>query len=321
MSSNIIRKDIQINLKNLVTGGAGFIGSNIINNLMNRGEKVICIDNFSTGSINNIKKWISHPNFIFIEHDILKPINVKSDRIWHFACPASPLHYQSDPIKTLEVSFIGSKNMLDLAKKNNSKILLASSSEIYGDAKNHSQIESYKGSVNTISKRGCYVEGKRVAETLFYDYYRIYKIDIKIARIFNTYGPNMLQNDGRVISNFIWQALNNKPITIYGEGNQTRSFCFIDDLINGLDKLMISNIMGPINIGNDKEEYTIKDLAYIIREKINPLIKFKNYSLPQDDPFRRKPVIDYARKILKWEPTISLKDGLDKTIDYFKKLN
>ena len=303
-----------------MTGGAGFIGSNIINNLMNNGEKVVCLDNFSTGSIKNIQKWISHPNFKLMDHDILNPINLKSDRIWHLACPASPLHYQSDPIKTLEVSFNGSKNMLDLAKQYKSRILLASSSEIYGDAKNHTQIESYKGSVNTISKRSCYVEGKRIAETLFYDYHRTYKVDIKIARIFNTYGPNMLQNDGRVISNFICQALKDKPLTISGDGQQTRSFCYIKDLVHGLILFMNSNEKGPMNFGNDKEEYTINDLAYLIKERINPLIRFEHYAMPDDDPYKRKPVINMAKETIKWEPETSLIKGLDFTINYFKKL-
>ena len=305
-------------MRNLVTGGAGFIGSHIIKKLINFGEYVICLDNFKTSSINNIQQWNYHPNFELIKHNIVDPIDINVNRIWHFACPASPIHYQDDPINTLKISFNGSINMLNLAKKYNSTILLASSSEIYGDAVYHPQIESYKGSVNTTSTRSCYVEGKRIAETLFFDYFRVYGVDIKIARIFNTYGPNMLPNDGRVISNFICQALKNKNLSIYGDGKQTRSFCFIDDLIDGLIKFMNSKQKGPINFGNDKEEYTINDLAYLIRERINPLIKFDHYPLPEDDHFKRKPVISLAKESLKWEPRISLIDGLDITTNYFK---
>ena len=306
-------------MKNLVTGGAGFIGSHIIEKLISYGEDVICLDNFKTSSIKNIQKWISHPNFIFIKHNIVDPIDINVNRIWHLACPASPTHYKHDPINTLNISFNGSINMLNLAKKYKSTILLASSSEIYGDGKDHPQIETYKGSVNTTSSRSCYVEGKRIAETLFFDYFRTYGVDIKIARIFNTYGPNMLPNDGRVISNFICQALKNENISIYGKGEQTRSFCFIDDLIDGLIKFMNSKEKGPINFGNDNEEYTINDLAYLIREKINPLIKFDHYPLQEDDHFKRKPVISLAKESLKWEPKISLIDGLEITINYFKK--
>ena len=306
---------------NLVTGGAGFIGSNLIHKLIENQENVICLDDFSSGSYKNIEKWLSNNKFKLIEHNITKPIDLKVNKIWHLACPASPSHYQNDPIETSKISFVGSYNMLNLAKNNRAKILFSSSSEIYGDATNNPQIETNKGSVNTISKRSCYVEGKRIAETLFYDFHRKFKIDIKIARIFNCYGPNMLPNDGRVISNFIWQALNNKPLTIYGNGTQTRSFCYIDDLIDGLLKFMNSNEHGPMNFGNASEEYTINDLAYIITKQINPLIKFKNYPIPEDDPLKRKPVIDLANTTLKWQPKVNLSKGLEITINYFKELN
>tara|TARA_B100001027_G_scaffold216852_1_gene194670 strand:+ start:4295 stop:5227 length:933 start_codon:yes stop_codon:yes gene_type:complete len=306
-------------LKNLVTGGAGFIGSHIIEKLISYGEEVICLDNFETSSINNIQKWFSHPNFELIKHNVVKPIDINVNRIWHLACPASPTHYIDDPINTMNISFNGSLNMLNLAKKYKSTILLASSSEIYGDGTNHPQIESFNGEVNTISSRSCYVEGKRIAETLFFDFFRTYGVDIKIARIFNAYGPNMLPNDGRVISNFICQALKNENLSIYGNGKQTRSFCYIDDLVDGLTKFMNSKEKGPINFGNDKEEYTINDLAYLIREKINPLIKFEKHPLPEDDHFKRKPIISLAKKSLEWEPKINLIDGLEITIQYFKK--
>ncbi len=306
---------------NLVTGGAGFIGSHLIKHLIESKETVICLDNFSTGSYKNIEKWRQNNNFKLIHHNVIEPIDLNVDKIWHLACPASPLHYQNDPIGTSKTSFLGSYNMLKLAKKNKAKILFSSSSEIYGDAKNNLQLESNCGTVKTTGIRSCYTEGKRIAETLFFDYYRMFKIDIKIARIFNSYGPNMLPNDGRVISNFIWQALNNKPMTIYGNGNQTRSFCYIDDLIDGLIKFMNSNEHGPMNFGNHLEEYTINDLAYIISEKINPLIKFKHFPIPEDDPQRRRPIIELAKNTIKWQPKINLRKGLEITINYFKELN
>ena len=305
---------------NLVTGGAGFIGSNLIQKLIENKENVICLDNFSTGSYKNIEKWLQNKNFQLIKHNVIEPIDLKVNRIWHLACPASPLHYQDDPIATSKTCFLGAYNMLNLAKKNRAKILFSSSSEIYGDAKNNQQFESCKGTVNTVGSRSCYTEGKRIAETLFFDYYRMFKLDIKIARIFNCYGPNMLPNDGRVISNFIWQAINNKPITIYGDGTQTRSFCFIDDLIEGLIKFMNSNEHGPMNFGNDLEEYTINDLAYIITEKINPLIKFENFPIPEDDSLKRKPVINLAKSTISWQPKVNLRKGIEITINYFKEL-
>ena len=306
---------------NLVTGGAGLIGSHLIKKLIENHENVICLDNFSTGSYKNIEKWLQSNKFKLIQHNVIDAIDLKVNRIWHLACPASPLHYKNDPIDTSRTSFLGSYNMLNLAKKNNAKILFASSSEIYGDAKNNAQLESYKGIVNITGTRSCYTEGKRIAETLFFDYYRMFNLDIKVARIFNSYGPNMLPNDGRVISNFIWQAINKKPITIYGDGKQTRSFCYVDDLIDGLIKFMNSNEHGPMNFGNDMEEYTINDLAYIITEKINPLIKFVHFPIPEDDPLRRRPVIDLAKNTIKWQPKINLRKGLEITINYFKELN
>jgi len=306
---------------NLVTGGAGFIGSNLIQKLIENKENVICLDNFVTGSHENIQKWQGNNRFQLIQHNVVEPIDLKVNRIWHLACPASPLHYQNNPIETSKTNFLGSYNMLNLARKNKAKILFSSSSEIYGDAKNNPQIESFKGTVNTTGSRSCYREGKRIAETLFFDYYRTFKLDIKIARIFNSYGPNMLPNDGRVISNFIWQAINNQPLSIYGDGTQTRSFCYIDDLVEGLIKFMNSNEHGPMNFGNDLEEYTINDLAYIISEKINPLIKFENFPIPDDDPFKRKPVIDLAKNKIKWQPKVNLRKGLEITINYFKALN
>ena len=304
---------------NLVTGGAGFIGSHLIKKLIEKGEIVICLDDFSTGSYKNIEKWLDNNKFKLIQHNVTDPIDLQVNKIWHLACPASPQHYQNDPIATSKTSFLGSYNMLNLAKQNRAKILFSSSSEIYGDAKNNLQLETFKGSVSTISRRSCYTEGKRIAETLFFDYYRMFNLDIKIARIFNCYGPNMLPNDGRVISNFICQAINNKPITIYGNGTQTRSFCYIDDLIEGLMRFMNSKEHGPMNFGNDMEEYTINDLAYIITEKINPLIKFENFPISEDDPSRRKPIIDLAKNKLKWQPRVNLRKGLELTINYFKE--
>ncbi len=311
MNSNIIR--------HLVTGGAGFLGSHLIDKLMNQGDQVICIDNFYTGTKSNLDQWIGHPRFELIRHDITEPIKLEVDNIWHLACPASPLHYQNNPIKTAKTSFIGTLNMLGLAKRTNSKILFTSTSEIYGDPEIHPQPESYKGAVNTTGIRSCYDEGKRVAETLCFDYKRMHLIDIKVMRIFNTYGPRMLPNDGRVVSNFIVQALEGKPLTIYGDGSQTRSFCYVDDLIDGMIKLMESNRNGPINIGNDRE-FTIIELAKKIREKIDPSLEIIFKALPQDDPMQRKPVLEKALNELNWSPKIQLDEGLNKTINYFKNL-
>lgn len=303
--------------RNLVTGGAGFLGSHLIDKLMANGEEVICIDNFFTGRKKNIQKWYGHSSFEMIRHDITQSINLEVDRIWHLACPASPVHYQRNPIKTSKTSFLGTYNMLGLAKRVNARLLLASTSEVYGDPKIHPQSETYWGNVNPNGIRSCYDEGKRIAESLCFDYLRMHKVDIRIARIFNTYGPRMLQNDGRVISNFIVQALKGENLTIYGEGSQTRSFCFVDDLISGLIKLMNSSNPGPINLGN-QDEYSIKEIANIIRNKINPNIKLINLPLPEDDPLLRKPDIKLANKILNWDTTVNLDEGINKTIEYFK---
>ena len=305
-------------MKNLVTGGAGFLGSHLIDKLIDSKEEVICLDNYYTGSKTNIEKHFSNPLFNFIEHDVINPISLEVNRIWHLACPASPVHYQLDPIKTTRTSFLGTYNMLNLAKERKARILIASTSEIYGDPEVHAQSESYKGSVNTFGIRACYDEGKRVAETLSFDFNRMHNVDIRIARIFNTYGPNMLSNDGRVISNFIVQALKGKPITIYGEGIQTRSFCYVSDLIQGLSSLMESNYKKPINIGNP-EEFTIFKLAKIIKEKVGSKSKIISRKLPDDDPLQRKPNISLANKILNWHPEIALDEGLNKTISYFEE--
>ena len=308
-------KNIKVNL---VTGGAGFLGSHLIDKLLSNNEEVICLDNYFTGRKINISQWINHQNFELIRHDVTKPINLEVDRIWHLACPASPVHYQFNPIKTAKTSFLGTINMLGLAKRVGAQMLLASTSEVYGDPKIHPQPETYFGNVNTIGIRSCYDEGKRVAETLCFDYKRCHDIDIKVARIFNTYGPRMLQNDGRVISNFIVQALLNEPLTIYGKGHQTRSFCYVEDLINGLIKLMNSTMHGPLNLGNP-EEFQIIELAKIIKEKTNSDMEFIYKDLPMDDPMQRKPVIKLAQNQLNWNPSVDLDQGLDKTIKYFQK--
>ena len=300
----------------LVTGGAGFLGSHLIDQLIKKGEDVICIDNFSTGSKKNLEHLENNKKIKIIDHDITKEINIEIDQIWHLACSGSPKFFYTHPIEIAKTNFLGTYNMLRLAKNLNAKILLASSSEIYGNPKVHPQSEDYEGSVNNIGKRSCYEEGKRIAETLCFDFNRKYKCDIKVARIFNTYGPRILPNDGRVISNFIFQAISNMPLTIYGDGFQTRSFCYVDDLIQGLILLMDSNFKGPFNLGNPNE-LKIIELAEIIRSKINPRLEFKKLKLPKDDPMRRKPAIDLAIKELNWEPKISLDLGLDRTIDYF----
>lgn len=286
---------------------------------MESNQDVICLDNFYTGRKNNIKKWIGNNQFEFIRHDITEPITLEVDRIWHLACPASPVHYQNNPIKTAKTSFLGTYNMLGLAKRVNARLLLASTSEVYGDPKIHPQPENYKGSVNCNGIRACYDEGKRIAETLCCDYKREHNTSIRIARIFNTFGPRMLPSDGRVISNFIVQALRNNPITVYGEGLQTRSFCYVDDLVNGLQKLMNSDYSFPVNLGNI-EEFKIIEIAELIRNKINPNIEIVYKALPKDDPLQRKPILDLAKEKLKWEPLINFEKGLDNTIDYFKSI-
>ena len=307
------------NTVNLVTGGAGFLGSHLIDRLMEKGEEVICIDNFFTGTKKNLIQWINNPNFELIRHDITKPITLEVDKIWHLACPASPIHYQFNPIKTAKTSFLGTYNMLGMAKRVGAKFLLASTSEIYGDPEVHPQPESYRGNVNTIGIRSCYDEGKRIAETLTFDYKRSHDIEIKVARIFNTYGPRMLPNDGRVVSNLIIQGLSNACMSLYGDGLQTRSFCYVDDLIEGLIKLMDSQESGPINLGNPNET-TILDLARLISKKLKIKEKFIFKELPQDDPLQRKPIIKKAKERLNWDPKIDLNSGLDKTIGYFKNI-
>ena len=303
--------------KNLVTGGSGFLGSHLSKKLLEKGEEVICIDNFFTGTKQNIKSIIDNPNFELLRHDVTEPIRIEVDKIWHLACPASPVHYQFNPIKTTKTSFLGTYNMLGLAKRVGAKLLLASTSEVYGDPKEHPQTELYKGSVNTTGIRSCYDEGKRIAETLCSDYNRVHDVDVRIMRIFNTYGPNMRFDDGRVVSNFIMQALKNKKITLYGKGLQTRSFCYVDDLIEGMILLMESNYQKPMNIGNPNE-FTIHQLGQIIRDLINPNLEFEYKDLPKDDPKQRKPSISLAKKILNWEPKIELNEGLLKTIEWFK---
>ena len=302
---------------NLITGGAGFLGSHLAKILLENNEEVICLDNFFTGTKKNIQELIKNPNFELIRHDITEPIKIEVDKIWHLACPASPIHYQFNPIKTAKTSFLGTYNMLGLAKRVGAKILLASTSEIYGDPIEHPQTESYTGSVNTTGIRSCYDEGKRIAETLCADYQRIHGVDVRIMRIFNTYGPNMRSDDGRVISNFIAQALRKEKISINGDGSQSRSFCYVDDLIRGMILLMNSNYQKPMNIGNPNE-FTIKELAILVKDLIDPNLEFNFKELPLDDPRQRRPSIKLAKEILKREPKIELKEGLVKTINWFR---
>lgn len=304
----------------LVTGGAGFIGSHLCNSLLEIGHNVICLDNLLTGSISNISSLINNENFEFVNHDITETyFRTNIDEIYNLACPASPIHYKINPIKTIKTCTLGTINMLGLAKKNKAKILQASTSEVYGDPEVHPQNEIYNGNVNFIGKRSCYDEGKRCAETLFMDYHREHNLKIKIVRIFNTYGPNMSVNDGRVVSNFINQAISKKNITIYGDGSQTRSFQFIDDLIDGLIKMMSSddNFTGPVNLGNP-DEISVKDLAKKILVLTNSSSNMVFSPLPDDDPFKRKPDISLALKQLNWKPKVNLENGLKKTINFFK---
>ena len=301
--------------KILVTGGAGFIGSHLCERLLNEGNEVICLDNFFTGSKDNITHLMNNPYFEVIRHDIEKPIFIEVDEIYNLASPASPIHYQKDPVKTVKTNVMGAINVLEIAKRCGAKVLQASTSEIYGDPEIHPQVEEYTGNVNPIGPRACYDEGKRCAETLFY--HREYGVDIKIVRIFNTYGPKMAINDGRVVSNFIIQALQNKDITIYGDGTQTRSFCFVDDLVNGLVKMMNSTETGPINLGSP-HEITILELAKKIIYLTNSKSKITFKLLPQDDPKQRQPNIGKAQKYLNWSPEIDLEKGLIKTIEYFR---
>jgi len=304
---------------NLITGGAGFIGSHLCERLLDRGEEVLCLDNFFTGSKRNIEHLLQNPRFELIRHDVIEPILLEVDRVYNMACPASPVHYQYNPIKTVKTNVMGALNMLGLARRVKARILQASTSEVYGDPHIHPQVESYWGNVNTIGIRSCYDEGKRVAETLFFDYHRQNGVDIRVARIFNTYGPRMSPDDGRVVSNFVVQALRGEPITIYGEGKQTRSFCYVDDLATGLIALMDGDFIGPVNLGNPGE-FTIAELAEEVLAMTGSKSKLDFRPLPSDDPVRRQPDITLAKSKLNWQPTIPLKDGLRKTIDYFDRL-
>lgn len=301
----------------LVTGGAGFIGSHLIDRLMAEGHDVICLDNFYTGHKRNILKWIGNPYFELIRHDITEPIRLEVDQIYHLACPASPVHYQYNPVKTIKTNVMGTLHMLGLAKRVKARFLLASTSEVYGDPEVHPQSEDYRGNVNTIGIRSCYDEGKRVAETLAFDYHRQNNVDIRVARIFNTYGPRMLENDGRVVSNFVVQSLRGQPLTVYGDGSQTRSFCYASDLVDGLMRLMNGEHTGPINLGNPGE-YTILELAQAVQKMVNPDAEIIFKTLPQDDPRRRRPDITKAQTLLNWQPTVPLQEGLKLTVEDFQ---
>ena len=305
----------------LVTGGAGFIGSHLCERLLGQGHEVLCVDNFYSSSRVNVEHLIAHPRFELMRHDVTFPLYVEVDEIYHLACPASPIHYQRDPVQTTKTSVHGSINMLGLAKRTKARILLASTSEVYGDPTIHPQSEDYWGNVNPIGPRSCYDEGKRCAETLFFDYHRQHRLRIKVARIFNTYGPRMHPDDGRVVSNFVLQALRGAPITIFGDGSQTRSFCYVSDLIEGLVRLMATpdEVTGPMNIGNPVE-MTIKELAEAVIELTGSSSKLVHKALPQDDPIQRQPDIGFARSALGWEPQVTLRDGLSKTISYFRAL-
>ncbi|MEZ5771845.1 UDP-glucuronate decarboxylase [Defluviimonas denitrificans] len=305
----------------LVTGGAGFLGSHLCERLVAAGHDVLCVDNYFTGRRENVAHLIGHPRFEIMRHDVTFPLYVEVDEIYNLACPASPIHYQHDPVQTTKTSVHGAINMLGLAKRLRAKILQASTSEVYGDPQVHPQREGYWGHVNPIGYRSCYDEGKRCAETLFFDYHRQHRLRIKVARIFNTYGPRMHPQDGRVVSNFIMQALAGEPITIYGDGSQTRSFCFVDDLIEGLIRLMETpdEVTGPMNIGNPVE-MTIKELAEAVIDLTGSSSKLVHKALPQDDPIQRQPDIGLARSALGWEPQVALRDGLSKTISYFRAL-
>jgi UDP-glucuronate decarboxylase len=302
----------------LVTGGAGFLGSHLIDQLLKRGNDVLCVDNLFTGTKRNLEHLHAQPHFEFIRHDVTFPLYVEADEIYNLACPASPIHYQHDPVQTTKTSVHGAINMLGLAKRLRCRILQASTSEVYGDPAIHPQTESYWGNVNPIGPRSCYDEGKRCAETLFFDYHRQHGTEIKVARIFNTYGPRMHPSDGRVVSNFIIQALKGDPITLYGDGNQTRSFCYVDDLIDGLIRLMESpsQVTGPINLGNPVE-FTMRELADLVIAETKSSSPIVNMPLPQDDPRQRKPNISLAQEVLGWSPKVSLQEGLKSTIAYF----
>ena len=303
----------------LVTGGAGFLGSHLCDRLINEGHKVICLDNYFTGKKENITHLVDNPFFSLVEQDVIEHFDFEVDQIYNLACPASPPHYQFNPIKTIKTSIMGALNCLGIAYKNQARVLQASTSEVYGDPEVHPQPETYKGNVNPIGIRACYDEGKRCAETLFFDYHREKNVDIRVARIFNTYGPRMLPDDGRVVSNFIVQAIKGEDLTIYGDGKQTRSFCYVDELIDGLIKLMNHpDCIGPVNIGNPGE-FTILELADTIIQKTNTSSRISMHPLPGDDPLQRKPDISIAKEQLMWEPRIALSEGLDKTIEYFRE--
>jgi UDP-glucuronate decarboxylase len=309
------------NRRVLVTGGAGFIGSHLCDRLLDRGDEVLCVDNFFTTTRPNVSGLLPNPRFELIRHDVCFPLYVEVDKIYNLACPASPIHYQFDPVQTTKTSVHGAINMLGLAKRVKAKILQASTSEIYGDPAVHPQTEDYWGNVNSIGPRSCYDEGKRCAETLFFDYYRQHKLRIKVARIFNTYGPRMHPNDGRVVSNFIVQALRNNDITVYGDGLQTRSFCYVDDLVEGLIRLMETSdeVVGPVNLGNPAE-FTIRELAEFVIDITGSAAKIVHRPLPADDPKQRRPDISKAQELLDWQPTVALREGLAKTADYFEQL-
>ena len=307
--------------KVLVTGGAGFVGSHLCERLLDQGHEVLCVDNFFTGTRRNVERFLNRPNFELLRHDITFPLYVEVDEIYNLACPASPIHYQLDPVQTTKTSVHGAINMLGLAKRVKARILQASTSEVYGDPEVHPQPEEYWGRVNPIGFRSCYDEGKRCAETLFFDYHRQHRVEIKVVRIFNTYGPRMHPNDGRVVSNLILQALRGEDVTIYGDGSQTRSFCYVDDLVEAIIRMMETkpSVVGPINIGNPGE-FSIKELAELVIDLTSSKSKLIYKSLPPDDPRQRRPNIDLAKRHLDWEPTISLRSGLLKTIEYFSDL-
>ena len=307
-------------MPSLVTGGAGFLGSHLCERLVKQGEEVICLDNFFTGRRKNIAHLLDYKNFEVLRHDVVDPFKVEVDRIYNLACPASPIHYQYNPIKTVKTSVMGAINCLGLAKRVRARILQASTSEVYGDPEVHPQTESYRGNVNPIGLRSCYDEGKRCAETLFFDYHRENKVDIRVIRIFNTYGPQMTPDDGRVVSNFIVQALKGEDITLYGDGSQTRSFCYVDDLIDGMMGIMEQQeSVGPVNLGNPTE-FTIRQLAEAVLQKVETPSKIVEKPLPADDPTQRKPDIALAQKIMSWEPKMALPEGLDRTIPYFREI-
>lgn len=306
-------------MKTLVTGGAGFLGSHICERLLEQGHEVICLDNFFTGNKQNVAHLREHSNFELLRHDVIDPFKVEVDRIYNMACPASPVHYQYNPIKTVKTSVMGAINCLGLAKRVGARILQASTSEVYGDPEVHPQPESYRGNVNPIGLRACYDEGKRCAETLFFDYHRENKVDVRVVRIFNTYGPRMASDDGRVVSNFIVQALRGEDLTLYGDGSQTRSFCYVDDLVEAILRTMEQDeTVGPVNIGNPVE-FTIRELAEQVLEKVGSSSKLVEMPLPSDDPTQRKPDISLARQALGWEPKIQLAEGLERTIPYFRE--